>query len=220
MTADAPFAKPPRLTALDSLPTTASDEPIEVIDGWIELANVALEGRTIAAPDAEVLEFTNCSLRSCRLILAPDTVVRARQTSFASCDLSQVQFKAAQGCRFTSAKMAGTAFVGDLADSEFVDCRFQLASLVTGSISRVSFSDCEFVDVDLQESKLSDVTFAGTRLAEVSLHRTTFERVDLREAAIEAVSNVTSLDGCLVANHQLYELAPLLANIVGLAVES
>jgi len=205
--------------ALESLPTTAGDEPIEVVDGWVELSDVALDGRTIAVPDAEVIEFTNCALRSCRLIPSPDAIVRARRSAFISCDLSQLQFKVADGCRFTSAKLAGTSFVGDVADCEFVDCRFQLASLVMAAIARVSFSDCELVDVDLQESKLTDVTFSGTRFSEVSMHRTTFERVDLREAMIEALSNVESLDGCVVANHQLYELAPLLAAVVGLTVD-
>lgn len=219
MTADEPFAKPPRLPAV-SAPTDDLGDDIEAIDGWVELDGVSLDGRSIAVPDVEVIELTNCSLRSCRLITSPDTIVRARRTDFASCDLSQVQFKVAQGCRFTSAKMAGTSFVGELADCEFVDCRFQLASLVMSSISRVRFGDCELVDVDLQESKLSDVTFAGTRLAEVSLHRATFDRVDLRDASIESVSNVTSLDGCLVANHQLYELAPVLANLLGLTVDT
>lgn len=215
---DTPFAKAPRTSALASLPTDDKGDPVEVVDGWVELHDVALVGRTLALPEAEVIEFANCSLRSCRLITAPDAIVRARRTSFANCDLSQVPFKTVTACRFGSCKMTGLSVLGELSDCELIDCRLQLGSLAMSAIERTSFADCELIDVDLLESKLSDVTFAGSRLVEVGVHRATFDRVDLRDATIDSINNVSSLTGCMVDNHQLYALAPLLANIVGLSV--
>jgi len=219
MTSDTFAAAAPRTVPLASLPTEDDGREIEVVDGWVELKEVALEGRTIVAPEAEVIEFTNCALRSCRIITSPETEVRVRQTSFASCDLSQVLFKTVQVARFQACKMTGIQIVGELSDTELIDSQLQMASLVMSTIGRVSFANCELIDVDLMESKLADVSFAGSRLAEVSMHHATFERVDLRDAKIESLSNVSSLAGCVIANHQLFELAPLLANIVGLSVE-
>lgn len=215
MTTDEPVARPPRLGGLPP-DHTDNDHDLEVVDGWIELDGVGLEGRTIAASDVEVIEFTNCTLRSCRLILGPDTEVRVRQTTFTNCDLSQVHFKTLRACRLTSCKMTGTQVVGELSDTEFAACQLKTAALVMSKVARVSFVDCEFDDVDMQESTLTDVSFSGSRLRDVSLHRAVFERVDLRDATIAALSNVQSLHGCVVSNQQLYELAPVLAGIVGL----
>lgn len=213
-----PIAKPPRLIAR---PDDHADngEDLEVVDGWIELDGVGLEGRTITAPDVEVIEFTNCSLRSCRFVLSPHTEVKARQTSFANCDLSQVYFTTVRGSRLSSCKMTGTQIVGELSDTEIVDSQLKTAALAMSTIGRVSFAGCELDDVDMQESKLTDVTFDGSRLTEVGMHRTMFERVDLREATIGSLTSVETLHGCVVANHQLYELAPLLASIIGLQVD-
>jgi len=223
VTDDAPFAQPPRLADVSAGEATAPIEDsgveVEVIDGWVELADVSFVDRTIVLPDAEGIELANCTLKSCRLITATDAVVRAARTSFVDCDLSQAHFKSAQRCRFTSCKMAGTSIVGEIADCEFVDCQLRLTALVMTQISRTAFVTSELLDVDLQESKLSDVSFVSSRLTDVSLHRTTFERVDLRGTMIESLANVQTLDGCLVAPHQLYELAPVLAGIVGLTVD-
>lgn len=189
---------------------------IEVIDGWVELTDATLDGRVLAFPDVEVVEFTNVTLRSCRLILGSDAIVRVRRSTLINCDISQVHFKTVTTSRFESCKMTGTSFLGEMSDLELHNCRLQLSSLAMTSIDRVAFNDCEFADVDLLESRLSDVTFDGSRLQGVSVHRAAFDRVDLRGAAPLELANIGSLAGCMVDNNQIYELAPLLAAMVGL----
>lgn len=205
---------------LERSPATATfEDDIELIDGWVELRDVTLDGRVLAFPDVEVVELSGVTMRSCRLILPSDVVVRVRNSSLINCDISQVHFKTVTSSRFDGCKMTGTSFLGEMSDLEFRNCRLQLSSLAMTSIDRVAFTECELADVDLLESRLSDVTFEGSQLTGVSGHRANFERVDLRGANPIEVVNVTSLAGCMVGTSQIYEMAPLLAAMVGLQVE-
>jgi len=215
---DAVFAKPPRLAMLEDPPGDDDGDPIECVDGWIEITEQTLDNRVISDPEAEVIEFTGALLRGCRVIVPRTTTIRASRTTFVNCDLSQVPFKTVEHCRFVGCKMTGSSFGFELRDCEFSECTLKVASLASCLVERVMFANCELSDVDAQTARLGDIDFPETRLSDVSMHRTTCERIDLRSAAALGFTNVSTLAGCRVSNHQLYELAPLLAAVVGLDV--
>lgn len=208
------------MATLEEPPPGDDGGSLDCVDGWVELIERTLENRVISDPDAEVFEFNGCALRSSRLIVPRETTVRAARTTFVNCDLSQVPFKTVTCCRFIGCQMTGVSVGFELRDCEFEECSVKVASFASCLIERVTFTNCDLSDVDANSARMNDLTFPDSRLHDLSLHRTTCERVDLRHAASLGLANVSTLAGCLVANQQLYELAPLLASAVGLRVEA
>lgn len=132
----------------------------------------------------------------------------------------------------------------DLAESRWLDCEAS-AGLLAGvelagsELRRVTFHHCKFDSVNLRATELRDVAFVGCLLRDVdfagaALNRvafpgTTLERVrfdnlaaadaDLSEAAALGIaSGLGALRGATISVLQLMELAPALAQHVGLVV--
>ena len=88
-----------------------------------------------------------------------------------------------------------------------------------GSVLKdVAFSDCVIGELDLVGAKLTRVSFNNTRINTLALDQATLEHVDLRGADIHGISGIGSLRGATLSGFQLTEMAPLLAEHLGLNI--
>ncbi|MEL6984091.1 MAG: pentapeptide repeat-containing protein [Actinomycetota bacterium] len=217
---DEPHAKPPRLPAFRSgSPWTG---PLDPDRGLAELVGVSV--------DAGVHPIDEGDLARCSELMVEDSTLRGiglgveggpqleiRGSELVSCDLSQARVSVLQRSRLEGCKLAGTDLsAASLTDVEFARCTLRYTNLRMARLRRVRFVECTLLDVDGFQLELSDVSVDGCRLTGVNVDRLVAERVDLRGAAELGLSGVGRLDGCLVDDHQLPALAPLLALAVGL----
>ncbi|WKU42852.1 pentapeptide repeat-containing protein [Streptomyces sp. VNUA116] len=101
----------------------------------------------------------------------------------------------------------------------FHQCKFDSVNLRATSLKDVVFVDCLLRDVDFGGANLADVSFPGSALDRARFDKATLTRVDLREAtALGIISGIGSLNGTTISTAQLFDLAPVLAQHVGLNV--
>lgn len=74
-------------------------------------------------------------------------------------------------------------------------------------------------DLDAYSAEFEDVIFHGSALFSFSVDRVAATRVDLRGCTALGLTGVGRLDGFLVSEDQLFALAPLLGDAVGLKIE-
>jgi hypothetical protein len=73
-------------------------------------------------------------------------------------------------------------------------------------------------EIDASDAELTDVDFAGSRLDNFGVRNATLTRVDLSCATLETLSGLDHLRGAIVSPAQLLDLAPLLADHLGIVV--
>ncbi len=130
------------------------------------------------------------------------------------------------GADFRDVTVAGCALAATAASGStwrrvhLVECRIQAMNLKFARLTDVVFERCELTDVDLGGAAATRVRFPGSTVTGLRLNDTTFTDVDFRGARSLAVTgDVTSLRGAVVDHGQLADLAPALAQGLGLRVE-
>ncbi|MCH0542454.1 pentapeptide repeat-containing protein [Streptomyces sp. MUM 203J] len=116
--------------------------------------------------------------------------------------------------------LAGTEIHGsEMRRVVFHQCKFDSVNLRASSLKDVVFVDCLLRDVDFGGARLADVRFPGSTLDRARFDRATLTRVDLREAtALGIITGIGSLGGATIDTAQLFDLAPALAQHIGLTV--
>ncbi|WP_372411093.1 pentapeptide repeat-containing protein [Streptomyces luteireticuli] len=117
--------------------------------------------------------------------------------------------------------LAGTEIHGaEMYRTVFHQCKLDSVNLRATLLRDVTFVDCLLRDVDFGGATLNGVTFPGSTLDGVRFDRATLNRVDLREAgALRIASGLEGLKGAMISTGQLFDLAPALAQYVGLTVK-
>jgi uncharacterized protein YjbI with pentapeptide repeats len=101
----------------------------------------------------------------------------------------------------------------------FRRCKLDSVNLRAARLDDVVFEDCVLRDVDLGGARLTGAAFPGSRLEQVRLGRAELKRTDLRGAvAIDLADGYDSLRGAVIGAHQLLDLAPALAQTLGITV--
>lgn len=98
-------------------------------------------------------------------------------------------------------------------------CRIDYLGLADARLTDVLLSDCTIGELDLRGAAVTRVALERCRVASLSLHEAALQRLDLRGADLERIDGVGALRGAVVSGEQLQQLAPLLAEAFGIAVE-
>ena len=99
------------------------------------------------------------------------------------------------------------------------DCRLGFANLAGTAVRDVLIRATRIDELDLSGIDAQRVRFEDCRVGTLRLHGGSLSDVDLRGLEIRTVSGVGSLAGATISSGQLSELAPLLAQHLGLQVE-
>ncbi|QIS04473.1 pentapeptide repeat-containing protein [Nocardia brasiliensis] len=116
--------------------------------------------------------------------------------------------------------LSGVDFAGArLRRVRFEGCKFDAVNFRTAQLREVSFVECVLRDCDFGDAALHTVTFPGSTLHSTVLRRATLTKVDLRGArALDITEGLDALRGATIDNGQLMELAPALAQHLGIIV--
>lgn len=214
-----PHAGPPRLPAVGGPAPWSGD--LEIDRGWAELSGVEVRGVDgLELDGCEQLSVVASLVVGLTLPAGPSPEVEIRGSVLEDCDLSGVRVRSLRGSRLVGCKLGGTDLSdGDVADVVFERCVLRYTNLRMARLKRVRFDGCRLDDVDAFQLQATDVDVDGSALVAVNVDRLLATRVDLRGATELGLTAVGRLDGCLVADHQLPALAPVLAMAVGLDLE-
>lgn len=211
-------ARPPKLPAR---PRTVGGvlDAVGASHGWASLEDAQLDSTTDLT-DCDELELSDCVLDGVDLgATVRPVAIELVRCVLTGCDLSQVRLRALHGTRLVDCKLTGTDVSGvRVRDTELERCHLRYVNLRMGGLERVRFAGCVLDDVDFHEATLTDVAFPLSRLQGVNVDRTSFERVDLREATELGITAVTNLRGVVVRPEQVVDLAWVLAAAAGLTV--
>ena len=124
-------------------------------------------------------------------------------------------------CEINGSLLAGLQIFGSqLRRVTFHHCKFDSANFRQAKLHDVSFVGCLLRDADFTGAAMTDVTFIGSTLDRVHFQNADMKRVDLRGAeALGIASGFDALRGATITQLQLLELAPALAQVLGLTVK-
>jgi uncharacterized protein YjbI with pentapeptide repeats len=96
--------------------------------------------------------------------------------------------------------------------------KLDFLNLRGATLQDVVFQDCLLGEVDVTDAGLTDVDFGGSRVDSLTVRNATLARVDLSGATLQTLSGLDHLRGAIVSAAQLLDLAPLLADHLGIVV--
>lgn len=101
----------------------------------------------------------------------------------------------------------------------FTRCKLGYLNLRGAQLTDVAFTDCVISDLDLGRATATRVAFSGTRIERIEVNGARLVDVDLRGARLEDVGNLEGLKGATITLDQLLDLAPAMAQRLGIRVE-
>ena len=212
--------RPPVLTApdLSRLRDGAADELAagEMVED-LRLAEADLSGAGLSA----------ISLLSCRFseVFADDTDLTAAR--LVDCRLERLSSTYLHSPRSTwrAVELTGSRigaweiYDADLESVLIEDCRLGFANLAGTTLRDILIRSTRIDELDLSGIEAERVRFEDCRVGTLRLRGGSLSDVDLRGLEMRVVSGVSSLAGATISGEQLTELAPLLAQHLGLRVE-
>jgi uncharacterized protein YjbI with pentapeptide repeats len=213
--------KAPRLPAFKEPATVGSGDLTGLeIDGRAE--RLLFESDDADGVDLEDAVFTECHFRAVSLQGAAMTRV-----TFGDCRIEEVNapvLEAPDSGWWNTEVIGGRIGSAELYGSTFRSVRFERAKLGYLNLRRAKIKDVEFHDVHIEEldiggANLERVTFIDCTIDTLALNGAKLKDVDLRGARLRTLSGIAALKGATVSFEQLMDLAPILANELGLRVE-
>ena len=206
--ADLPFAGSLRIHRGDLAPA-------EIYEG------AHFDGLDLAQPDAHGSRFLECaftrvSIQEGHLRRAQFTDVWLRDVRLISTTLAESGWVGAQ---VTGSVAAGVeAFAARLRRVSLHGCKLDSVNFRDAVLAEVTFDNCVLSDVDFSGAALSKTVFRQSRLTRTNFTRAAMDEVDLRGAELGITVDPTCLRGAIVTTAQLMDLAPVLAEGIGLIV--
>jgi len=170
------------------------------------------------APGSRFLEcaFTRVSIQEGQLRRAQFTDVWLRDVRLISTTLAESGWT---GAEITGSVAAGVeAFAARLRWVTLRGCKLDSVNFRDAVLAEVTFDNCVLTDVDFSGAAMTGTVFRNSRLTRTNFTRATMEEVDLRGAELGITVDPTCLRGAIVTTAQLMDLAPLLAEGMGLIV--
>lgn len=112
------------------------------------------------------------------------------------------------------------AFGAELLRVSFLGGRLDYVNLRGATLAQTQFVDCRIAELDLGAAALKEVRFVGCRIDRLVLAESTLQAVDLRGAELTEVERLDRLAGATLTETQLLQLAPALAQTLGIRIEN
>jgi uncharacterized protein YjbI with pentapeptide repeats len=101
----------------------------------------------------------------------------------------------------------------------YIDCKLDLANFGGSQLKNVRFENCLLQNADFTNVTFDKVEIIGCELEESNFSNAQIKSLDLRGSKLVGIIGTTSLKGALVTYDQLLELAPSLAQDIGLVIK-
>jgi uncharacterized protein YjbI with pentapeptide repeats len=206
----------PELDLPDLVAGTVEQLAVRSDHDGVRFSGDDLTGRQIGGSRFVDCEFDHCSLDGtdlggvrlvdCRWSVVDVPILRAARTTWRGVEVLRSRIGSAE-----------------LYDAEWrtvrvVDGKLGYLNFRNSTLTDVLFTGCEFEELDLSGATLTRVGFADCRAGTVTATGARLRDVDLRGLDLRRVDGLSGLAGASIDEHQLTELAPLLAAEAGLIV--
>ena len=167
-----------------------------------------------AGVDLEFTSFSGCAFHRCDLERA-----RLRGAHFAEVTLTELDVAELTAPRSSWRNMqvtgsrigAAELYESNWRSVEIVGSKLGYLNARTAVWQDVIFRDCVIDELDLGSATISRLAFDGCEIRTLDVNRARCTDVDLRGAHLHAIKGLGGLAGSWITDHQLIELAPLLA---------
>ncbi len=181
----------------------------------VEFRSLDLEGQV-----AYNARFADCGLFDCRLDQVKLQAARFLGCVWADCQASQLDISdsswrevVVRGCRFG-------ALVAH--DTEMVQVRLtgklDFVNLRAAKLTDVIFEDCHIGELDLGDAEARRVNFTDCQIDNLQVSGAQLKDVDLSGSQLRTLVGINNLSGAIISEVQLMQLAPILAEQLGVRV--
>jgi uncharacterized protein YjbI with pentapeptide repeats len=175
----------------------------------------------LTGPDASGSRFLDCaftrvSIQDGRLRRARFADVWLRDVRLMSTTLAETSW--VDAAVIGSAAAGVEAYGAQLRRVSLRGCKLDSVNFREAALVDVTFDNCVLRDVDFAGATLTRTAFRGSQLTTTNFARVTLDQVDLRGAELGITIDPGCLRGAIVTTAQLAEIAPLLAESIGLIV--
>ena len=175
----------------------------------------------LTGPDASGSRFLDCaftrvSIQDGRLRRARFADVWLRDVRLISTTLAETSWVDAAVIGSVAAGVE--AFGAQLRRVSLRGCKLASVNFREAALVDVTFDNCVLRDVDFAGATLTRTAFRGSQLTTTNFARVTLDQVNLRGAELGITIDPECLRGAIVTTAQLAEIAPLLAESIGLIV--
>lgn len=184
-----------------------------------DIDGVVISEQTLSMPEARTVSILRCRLTDCELDVDLEVPVEVHDSVLTGVDLTGRRLTSLTKVRLERCRLGGVD-LGDatIRDVAFHDCVLDLAAWRGATVERVAIRGGRLDGLDLSGAGLTDLVVADAALVDVTLDRVRAERVDLADADLSAVSDVTQLRGCTISPSQAMALAARLAAGLGVRI--
>ena len=212
--------RPPVLAAPD--PGCLRDGEADELAAGEMVEDLRLVDADLSGADLSALSLLNCRFSE---VFANDTDLAAAR--LVDCRLERLSATYLHSPRSTwrtvelvdSRIGAWELYDADVESLLLEDCHLGFANLAGTTVRDVLIRGTRIDELDLSGIDAQRVRFEDCRVGALRLHGGSLSDVDLRGMEMRVVSGIGSLAGVTISSGQLTELAPLLAQHLGLRVE-
>jgi uncharacterized protein YjbI with pentapeptide repeats len=175
--------------------------------------------RDVVASGARFLDcvFTGTVMEGGVLRRARFIDVWAHETHLTGTDLTESEW---QDSALLGSVLAAVPMPGARLDRvTFRGCKLDGVNFRGSTLTDVVFEECLLREADFGGADLTRTSFPGSRLTATTLAGASLDQVDLRGADLDITIEPDSMRGAIISPAQLMELAPLLADAMGITVE-
>ncbi len=214
------------MTAVPKLDALAWAPYLEPFDGDLErearYESLHLDQRTLDGVDSNRSRFFECAFTGVtveggnyRQVQLRDVWIEA--TRWIASDLVGGDWLDVQ---LSASLLAGVQlFDGQFRRVTFRECKLDSVNLRGAKLLDVSFIDCQLEHVDFGGATVTNVDFPGSRISGAIFDRAQLKNVDFRGATeLRLEGSYDALRGSTITSAQLIDLAPALAQALGIAV--
>lgn len=122
-------------------------------------------------------------------------------------------------CVFDSCQFTGLGLPQcNFKDVIFKNCRLNLANFRSSKFGRCIFIDCDLTETDFAMSTLNNAVFDNCQLDQTEFSNCTCETTEFKNCSLGQINGLAGLKNATISQLNLIELAPILANNLGLKI--
>lgn len=189
-------------------------------DGYIE--GVDESGVMFSGPERHGLRILDSRFRDSDLSGARLIGCRIAEVEFRSCRATEVSLAKSNLSDVTVAESrigAAQAFAGVWTRCAIAGGKIDYLNLRGATVAGLTIDHAVIGELDLSEAKVEGLSFRDTTVGKLILTNARGKRVDLRGVQLRGLeSNPDGLKGVVIDHSQALDLAPLLADILGMKI--
>jgi uncharacterized protein YjbI with pentapeptide repeats len=158
------------------------------------------------------ITLNDTSLDKCQFRDARFETCNLANAAWKNCKLAQLEFA---NCKFTGFRLIDA----QLANILFENCSGKFAHLNGSVFNKVIFQNCSLPGADFSNCNFRETRFIGCDLSETLFYDAKLQDTDFRSSTIVGMKAFAKdLSGVIMGEEQIRELAPQLAELLGINV--